>query len=443
MKRTVMAIFLIAFLSSTVAFAQVENRPIKGTIPFELREHLIVIEVKINGSAKSYNFVLDTGGLTFIDRKIAEELGLKIRGNMAKMDTLVMGEVSIPDIFAVMGFDFKKFERYGISLSGIIGSNLLERFKVAIDYRNQRVILSPDQEDSKESAPGYRFKFTSHQINHAPMIDCLINDTVSLKAMVDTGQPYSVVFPLDYLDSMGLRDDPSLVRSKGVMIDWPGTKTKDVYLGRIGQWTQGGLQTRDLMCLFAELPAPLSVPLLGKDYLSQFLMTIDYPNHEILFVPYEDASFVKDLFSFGLNLGKGENDAIIVDGLWAGGPSDKAGIEVGEEIIACNGRPFNGDTIFQLRHLVSDEKVEEVKLVVKKDTVRREVLLRKETLLSRGRRNDCAQIVLTSGAADTPLLPNTFEGTLHWTFSPASRFLASSTSGKPGSAFFHRSRNFW
>jgi hypothetical protein len=185
---------------------------------------------------------------------------------------------------------------------------------------------------------------------------------------------------------MGLREDPALVRSKGVMIDWPGTKTKDVYLGRIGHWTQGDLQIRDLMCLFAELPAPLSVPLLGKEYLAQFLMTIDYPNHEILFVPYEDATFVKDLFSIGLNLGKGENNAIIVDGLWAGGPSDKAGIKVGEEIIACNGRPFNADTIFQLRQLISDETVEEVKLIVKSEGTQREVPLHKEQLLSKERR---------------------------------------------------------
>jgi len=383
MKKTVMSTFLIAFLSSTVAFAQVENRPVKGAIPFELREHLIVIEGKINGSAGSYHFILDTGGLTFIDRKVAEELGLKIRGNMAKMDTLAMGEVSIPDIFAFMGFDSQKFERHGIPFSGIIGSNLLERFKVDIDYRNQRVILSPGQEDSKASVPGFRVKFTNHQMNNAPMIDCTINDTISVKAMVDTGQPYSLVFPLDYLDSMGLRDDPSLVQSKGVMIEWPGTEKKDVYLGRIGQLTQGGLEIRDLMCLFAELPAPLSVPLLGKDYLCQFLITIDYPNHEILFVPYEDASFVKDLFSFGLNLGIGENNTIIVEGLWTGGPSGKAGIKVREEIMACNGRPFNGDTIFQLRQLISDEKVEEVRLVVKNQDTRREVLLRKEMLLSR------------------------------------------------------------
>jgi Aspartyl protease len=386
MKRTVILALLTAFLSSTLALAQVEIRPAKGAIPFELIEHLMVIKATINGSARSYRFVLDTGGLTFIDRKVAEELGLKIRGNMAKMETLVLGEVAIPGVFAFMGFDFRKFERYGISLSGIIGSNLLERFKVGLDYRNRRVILSPDEEDSRESAPGYRVKFTNHPVNQAPMIDGLINDTIPVKAMVDTGQPYAVVFPLEYLDTMGLREDPSLVRSKGVMIDWPGTKTKDVYLGRIGHWTQGGLQVRDLMCLFAELPAPLSVPLLGKDYLSQFLMTIDYPNHEILFVPYEDASFVKDLFSIGLNLGKGENSAIIVDGLWAGGPSDRAGIKVGEEITACNGRPFNADTIFPLRQLISDETVKDMELMVKNEGAQREVLLRKEHFLSRERR---------------------------------------------------------
>jgi hypothetical protein len=383
MKKTVISAFFIALLSNTVALTQVENLPVKGVISFELMEHLIVIKVKINSSAKSYNFILDTGGLTFIDRKVAEELGLKIRGNMAKMDTLEMGEVSIPKIFAFMGFDFQEFERHGIPLYGIIGSNLLERFKVTLDYRNQRVILSPCKEESKESAAGYRFKFTNHRINNAPMIECMINDTISAKAMVDTGQPYSVVFPLDYLDTMGVRDDPKLVRSKGVMIKWPGTKTIDVYLGRIGQFTQGGLKIQDLMCCFAELPAPLSVPLLGKDYLCQFLITIDYPNDEIFFVPYEDAQFVKDLFSFGLNLGIGENNTIVVDGLWTGGPSDKAGIKIGEEIISCNERPFNGDTIYQLRQLISDEIVEKVKLVVKNEETQREVIVRKEMLLSR------------------------------------------------------------
>jgi C-terminal processing protease CtpA/Prc len=115
-------------------------------------------------------------------------------------------------------------------------------------------------------------------------------------------------------------------------------------------------------------------------------MTIDYPNHEILFVPYEDGSFVKDLFSFGLNLDKGETNAILVEGLWAGGPADRAGIKVGEEVIACDGKPCNGDTIFPLRQLLNDRTVEEVRLSVKSKGAQREVLLRKQYLLIRERR---------------------------------------------------------
>ena len=383
-KTAIRSFLLIALLLNTVAHAQVVDILAKGVIPFELKEHLIVIKGKINGSSKSYDFILDTGGLTFIDRKVAEELGLKIRGNMAKMDTLEIGDVSIPNIFAFMGFNFKEFERYGIPLSGIIGSNLLERFKVTLNYRNQRVILSPDKEDTGESAHGRRFKFTNHQVNNAPMIDCKINENISVSAMVDTGQPYSVVLPLDYLDKMGARDDPALVRSKGVMIKWPGTKTIDTYLGRIEQFTQGSLKIRDFMCCFAELPPLLSVPLLGKDYLCQFLITIDYPNDEILFVPYEDAQFVKDMFSFGVNLSTGQNNSIVVYGLWTGGPADKARVDVGDEIVACNGMPFSGDAIFELRQLIRDENVKEIKLVVKDEEGQREVVLHKEMILKRG-----------------------------------------------------------
>jgi predicted aspartyl protease len=383
MKKTSIITLFIALLFNSLVLAQVEDLPVKGVIPFELKEHLMVIECKINGSSKPYNLLLDTGGLTFIDRKIAEELGLKIRGNMAKMDTLEMGEVSIPNIFAFMGFNFKEFERYGVPLYGIIGSNLLERFKVTLDYRNLRVILSPDKEDTGESDRGWSFKFTNHRVNYAPMIDCTINGSFSVKAMVDTGQPYSVVLPLDYLDKLSARDDTTLVRSKGVMIKWPGTKTIDTYLWRIEQFVQGSLKIKDLMCCFAELPPLLSVPLLGKDYLCQFLITIDYPNDEILFVPYKDAQFVKDLFSFGVNLSTGENNTIVVDGLWTGGPAEKAGIDVGDEIVAYNGTPFNGDAIFELRQHIRDENVKEVKLVVKDEEGQREVILHKEMLLDR------------------------------------------------------------
>lgn len=213
------------------------------------------------------------------------------------------------------------------------------------------------------------------------MIDCTINGNLTLKAMVDTGQPYSIVFPLDYMDKLNAKNNPSLVKSKGIMIKWPGTNTIDSYLGRIDQFQQGNVKIDNLMCCFAELPPLLSVPLLGRDYLSQFLITIDYPNDEIFFVPYEDARFVENAFSFGMNAGKGVNNSIVVEGLWTGGPADSAGIEIGDEILICNETPLNGDDIFELRQLLEKESTKDVRLVIKGRKGQREIHLQKKMLL--------------------------------------------------------------
>jgi predicted aspartyl protease len=380
MKKTAIFLFLAVLTSSGWAIVQEEDFTAKGIIPFELKEHLIIIKGKINGSQETYNFILDTGGLTFIDKEVAEELSLKSRGNMAKMNTLEMGEVSIPNIFAFTTFNLEPFKKYGILLHGIIGSNLLERFEVTIDYRNQRVVISPDEEATGMGEDGFRCKFANHRVNNAPMIDCTVNGKVSVKAMVDTGQPYSIVFPLEYLDKLNAGNSQSLVKSKGVMIKWPDTKTIDSYLWRLSLFEQGDLKTKNLMCCFSELPPLLSVPLMGGDYLAQFLITIDYPNDEILFVPYEDAQFVENIFSFGLNLGTGESNTIVVEGLWTGGPADNAGLEVGDWIIAYNSKPLTGDDIFELRQLLEKESVKDIRLVVKDKEGRHEIHLQKEML---------------------------------------------------------------
>jgi hypothetical protein len=296
---------------------------------------------------------------------------------MAKMDTLEMGEVSIPDIFAFTTFPTERFEKHGITIYGIIGSNLLERFKVSLDYRNQRVVISPDDVVTGESARGFRQKFTNHRVNNAPMIDCTINGNVAVKAMVDTGQPYSIVFPHEYLDKLNVRNDPSLVPSKGIMIKWPGTKTIDAYLGRLDRFEQGDFKVDNLMCCFAELPPLLSVPLLGRDYLDKFLITIDYPNDEILFVPHEDAQFVENVSSFGMNLGRDESNTIVVEGLWTGGPADRAGIEVGDEIVEYNSTALNGDDIFELRQFLEKESTKEIKLVINNKEGQHEIRLQK------------------------------------------------------------------
>jgi hypothetical protein len=377
-------LFFITLMLSCMVFAQDSDVAIRGVVPFELKEHCIIVKGKINGSPRQYDFIVDTGGLTFIDKEIAQEFGLKMRGNMAKIDTLEIGDITIPNIFAFMTFDSESFKKHGITFHGIIGSNLLERFRVILDYQNQKMVISSTDEIIREITPVYRCKFTNHPINNAPMVNCIINGTTSVKAMVDTGQPYSIVFPLDYLDKLNAGSSQLLVESKGIMIKWPGTSKIESYLWRLDQFEMGDLKINDLMCCFAELPRPLSVPLLGKDYLCQFLVAIDYPNDEILFMPYENARFVENRFSFGINLGRGENNTIVVEGLWTGGAAHRAGIEVGDEIVECNSMSISGDDVFKIRQLLNDENLKNIELIVKNMQGQRELILNKEMLLNSG-----------------------------------------------------------
>ena len=98
-------------------------------------------------------------------------------------------------------------------------------------------------------------------------------------------------------------------------------------------------------------------------------------------MPYGDAEFLKNEFSFGINLARGENNTIVVEGLWTGGPADKAGIKVGDEIVECNSTPLKGDDIFETRQLIKKEGVKEIILVVKNKEGQHEVSLHKEMLL--------------------------------------------------------------
>ena len=83
-RRNALAL-VIAVLCGWVIFWKSEsvgqNAPEKqkqmSVIPFDLDGHKIYVSVNINDHPKEYTFILDTGALTMIDEKVAEELYLE------------------------------------------------------------------------------------------------------------------------------------------------------------------------------------------------------------------------------------------------------------------------------------------------------------------------------------------------------------------------------
>jgi hypothetical protein len=355
-------------------------------IPFDLVDHVIVVQCRINDAPKPYNFVVDTGALTVVDKALADELQLKQRGPQAKIDTLRMGDRAVDRVFVFTNFDLQPLrDAYGIDVRGIVGSDLLEDYIATIDYAARRLTLSSDTvslaDREKSGEAGYLLKFTKHPINHAPIVKCTLNDSVAVDAMMDTGQPYALALPLKEFERTGASRQKSTIKAKGVMIKWPGTSSPDNYLARLESLDADGLRVNGIAAVFAELPSLLSVPLLGCDFLSQYRVVLDYRHGEALLVPRKGSTGSDHSYSAGLSVKMNAEKQLLVRGVWEGSPADRAGIQAGDRIVEFNSRKVTPELQRDLVILLNDGATESVELLLETPQGPRKVLLKKERLL--------------------------------------------------------------
>ena len=369
------------FWMVNVVWGQTKYQLNEGVVPFDLKERIIIVKAKINNSEEEYNFIVDTGGRTFLDKEIVQKLQLKQKGYQVKIDTLTLAGFQIENIFCFITFDFKLFdEALGIKLHGMIGSDLMERFKVILDYTKRTIIFSQDTTFISDSDKGILLKFRNHPVNYSPLVKFKLNQDMVIEGMIDTGHPYAIVLPLDYLEKLKVLENTDWIKSKGYIEKWPMTSSEKNYLSRIKSFEIDKLRINNMVCLFAELPEFLSIPLLGQEFLSQFQITINYPGDEILLVPNDDASFKDNHFSSGLNPVKNETNEIIVRGIWTDSPADKAGICVGDTILKFNSKSATGDNLSDLRHLLQDNNVMWIDLEIKNSKGQRKIKLEKVML---------------------------------------------------------------
>jgi hypothetical protein len=314
-----------------------------------------------------------------VSKEVADDLGLKQRGPQAKITTLHLPGFQIENIFCFTIFDFSIFNSLSVPIHGIIGSTLLERYKVTFDFKNSVMILSDDESVPECPKNGLRFKFRNHPVNNAPLIEFKINGK-TLEGMIDTGQPHALVLPIETFDTYFEADFAGLVKSRGLMEKWPGTRVDYNYLVRLKTIEMGEMTFENVLCLFGDLPSPLSMPLIGTDLLTQFRIIIDFPRDEMIMIPNSDFRMKDNLFSVWLNLGlSGDND-VLVEGVWENSPADKAGILVGDRISSFRSVDMRPDNLLELQYALHDDEVGTIDLEVVSRGEKRSVLLKKTML---------------------------------------------------------------
>ncbi|MFC2157863.1 PDZ domain-containing protein [Acidobacteriota bacterium] len=380
MKKERTTVLMIGMLILVASFSFGFSMKVgEGEIPFRLLGHLMTVTVKINDSPKEFNFVIDTGGAMFVSKDVADTLGLKQMGPQAKINTLHLPGFQIENIFCYTTFDFTLFNSLSIPIHGIIGSTLLERYRVIFDFESKTMALSEGPFILEYPTDSIRLKFRNHPVNNAPLIELRINGK-TLDAMIDTGQPYAIVLPIDTFKNYYPEDFSGLLKSRGLMEKWPTTKITYNYLGRLNRVEVGDMKFAKILCLFGDLPRQLSMPLIGSDFLSQFRIYIDFPKDEIVLIPNSHFRLKDNLFSIGLNVGLSEDNEVFVEGIWENSPADKSGILVGDRIISYNSEKVSPDNLLKLQNALYNDKVDTIEFEIVSRGKKRSVLLKKTLL---------------------------------------------------------------
>jgi len=357
---------------------------IKVTVPFDLKNGLIIINARINDSEREYRFAVDTGaGTIVIDDKVAAELGLmkKAEGRAADyfgaknidivtLNRLTVGDVGVENCGAIM-MSLKVL--HGYNVDGVIGYDFLKFFNVQLDYEQQKLTLSRESISGDPSA----FKIKLHlQPSRQITAELKVGGT-GVEAKIDTGcLDCYVMIPLKFCDQ-----NPSIFTCKPVKII--GNAAEGAIGGTEGEVTRvNWVQLGDIR----ETNVPVTCInsdsfVIGSAFLACFKVIFNFSTLEMDLSPIAGKQMQTNIFSYGFGSEKRDDDKIFVSGVIRGSSADLAGLKVGDEIVRIYNNENQELAYEDFISLMSSKDNQLVKLVIRSQDHQRDVTLNKAMVL--------------------------------------------------------------
>lgn len=367
--------------------ATIQNASGRTTVPLQLLNNHIYVEVKVNGKGP-FLFIVDTGGHDLLTPETAKALSVKSEGQaagsgagegsvevgFAKGVTFQIGDLVLKDqTIATVPFASTQVE--GFPQQGMIGFEVFRRFVTEIDYGAKTMtFIDPAKFTPKDAGTPVPFLFYSH----LPQVK---GDFEGLPGVfdIDTGSRVELTLNKPFADAHGLKSK----HPKGVTaVDGWGVGGRSVsYVMRGEHLTLGPVRVDDVVAgLGTQSRGSFADPNyqgnVGSGLLKRFKVTFDY-DHQVMYLKPLPGP-LKDVGTFdraGFWINKSDKGFKIVD-LTAGGPAEAAGLKTGDEITSVDGKPAGAIPISDLRaRLRNDPAGSKVSLDVERDGAPRAVVL--------------------------------------------------------------------
>jgi PDZ domain-containing protein/aspartyl protease len=370
----------------TLTDGKIDNPEGRTTVPFQLLNNHIYLQVKVNGKGP-FLFIFDTGGHDLLTPEGAKELAVHSEGDapgsgagegvveagFARGVTFQIGELTLANQnIGVLPFASKAVE--GFEERGMLGFEVLRRFVTEIDYGAGTItFIDPAKFHPKDQGVAVPFVFS----DHLPQVNGAFEGAPG-RFNIDTGSRVELTLTKPFVDDAGL----IAKHPKGVTaVDgWGVGGPSRSYVTRGTEFTLGPVKIDDLVVGFSTqskgaFADPTYQGNVGTALLKRFKVTFDY-DHEVMYLKRLAKPADVDVFDrAGIWINQSPDGFKIVD-LTAGSAAADAGLKVGDEITSVDGATAQGIALTDMRQRLRDEPAgTAVKLTVRSGDATKDVVL--------------------------------------------------------------------
>ena len=322
---------------------------------------VVIIRATVGDKPDSLNFVLDTGsGGISLDSSTVNYLQLPpvdsertIRGiaGIRKVKFIRNLTLHLPGLDVEnLDFHINDYEIltnvYGVRIDGIIGYSFFSRYIVKINY-DVNMLEVWRQGAIKYPRQGYLMK---PLISSIPIMNATIKDAYSVdgKFYFDTGAGLCLLMSEDFANDKKVIKKGrkmTLTQAEGL----GGKKT--MFVTTVKQVKFGPFKFRKVPAHifkdeFNVTAYPVLGGLLGNDIFRRFNLVLNYATKEIHLLPNSHYSDEFDYSYTGMGIYFINGD-IVVEDVLAGSPAEKAGIQIGDKILAVNKNFTNNIQVYK------------------------------------------------------------------------------------------------
>lgn len=371
---------------------ELKEKNFSKLISFELIANLPIIEVEIQN--EKYKFLFDTAALSVVPQTLVQKLSLEvvaeidINDSQDKLESKAL--YTLPSLkiaglefcdYVAVSEDFSQYIPFScLGFDGILGYNFLRSLVVKLDYKNQEIELC-DSMPSHKAYAKMPLLFDGHSGAKFEMQFAFRHITFTL----DTGKNDAI--------SLSKSDERSAFNEYG----YEKRETHGLFMSSFNTKLEHTKETTYLVKEFRitkhieieQYPVSLNATshnLVGTDFLNNFDIIVDFRKKYLYLKQCKNEIISKDFNdSFGFFMHWSESQKLHLSGITKDSPSDKAGLKIGNRILAIQDIDtfsFTKEEYCQMfldlnSEIKTYESNETLELTIQNDTTIKKVYLKK------------------------------------------------------------------